>query len=70
MISIKTRNGNITHDQALIMRETVNFYTELYTSNNIPDENIDQYLNDTKNMKKLSEEDMNHCEGFLTCYEQ
>ena len=29
MISIKTRNGNITHYQALIMRETVHCYSEL-----------------------------------------
>ena len=52
-----------------ILNEEVRFYTELYTSQNIHDDDIKQYLSNVNSDSKLSPEDAELCEGLFTTEE-
>ena len=59
-------NGQQTTDIKEIFNYEVQFYKNLYSSDNIDDFNINEYLNNTIFEKTLTKQDASTCDGPLT----
>ena len=62
-------NGENITDNSEILKHEVNFYKKLYTSDNIDNNSIEMYLNNTQFDQILSNEEASCCEGLLTLNE-
>ena len=62
-------NGKKITDIKEIINHEVQFYKDLYSSDNMTDTSIHSYLNDTFFEKTLNEDDAKSCDGPLTLEE-
>jgi len=62
---LKDENGHEISDSHELLEECCNFYNKLYTSQSIPDKNIDEYLSSI-NIPSLSMSDKVVCEDDIT----
>ena len=65
---LKTHHG-IIHKTEEILEEEVRFYTKLYTSTSVKDEDIDEYLDKVDLPHVLDENEKLKCEGLLSLSE-
>ena len=69
---LKNKNGEIVHKINDLLSCSRSFYEDLFSSQNIEDNKIDEYLSKINIPFKLSEDDKNICEGNITeeqCWE-
>ena len=59
-------NGQMANTDKDILKTITNFYTNLYSSKNPKISDINDYLRKCEVKKKLSREDSDSCEGFIT----
>ncbi len=64
--SLKDEDGNAKLDDQDILQETHKFYSKLYTSQNPSSIDMDQYFDDVKLERVLSNTDRLTCEGDIT----
>ena len=70
--SLELDSGRIVTDTDSIIAETTKFYEQMYTSKEIPQEDITNYLTNMPVTNTLSNDDLMKCEGDITeeeCYE-
>ena len=60
---LKLSNGNITESSETICKEIKEFYSDLYSSQNIDKHCISQYLDAVNVERKVSDKDRDTCEG-------
>jgi len=63
--ALKVEDRHIS-DMPSIINEVVRFYTDLYSSSNVNDDIMDEYLDRTVIENSLSDSDISSCEGLLT----
>ncbi len=66
IFKLENDNGNVISKPNEILNECVNFYKNLYKSDNIPDKNISDYLAKTEIPYKLSDEERQLCDGTVS----
>ena len=62
---LKSSDNKLLTSDCDILNETQNFYQNLYTSENINDQYIEEYLNNTIFSKTLSQDDSSYCDGYI-----
>ena len=62
-------NGDRITDIAEIIKHKANLYRDLYSSDNIDNDEINSYLNNTTFEKTLSSNEAKSCDGLLTMEE-
>ena len=68
MLKLKTKDNNILNNHDDIIKETQNFYQNLYNKKNVENVNLNNLLS-TSNVPKLSDAQKDQLEGLLT-YEE
>ncbi len=63
---IKDKNGNLQTEDNDILKAASDFYKNLFTTKNIDQSKIDEYLNDTNFINKLTEPQKNDCDKEIT----
>ena len=66
---LTTHDGSHAITDEEILNECKDFYQNLYTSKNIDEEAISNYINETKVPNKLSDEEQEICEGVISIEE-
>ncbi len=62
---LRDKNGNLCHEDDEILEICTDFYDILFTSKDIPQDLIDEYLGKIKNEKKLSEAEKLSCDSKI-----
>ncbi len=62
---LRTSGDNIVEDDISILRESVNFYKMLYETSKPDSEKVRRYVNNITNVRSLSEDDRQKCEGHI-----
>lgn len=64
--TLRNGNGEQIYDDHEILDELVKFYSRLYSSKNIDEEKINNYLSNIHNIPELTEQDKEICEAQIT----
>ena len=63
---LKKENGAYTSDNNEILEEEYKFYSNLYAADDIPEDDIKKYLNDTNNLNTLNDNENKVLEGSVS----